>query len=78
MYFLNASHRDSLTDRGVYIYRCGLEVFPNDYGRMYQIIEETLPGDQERFAAIRKQVYDYSFVHRPWDVVRDEIFAATS
>ncbi len=78
MYFLNARRRDSATDRGVYIFRCGVEVFSHEYGQLYQIIEETLPSDKERFSEIRKQVYDYSFVHRPWDVVRDEILAATS
>jgi len=78
MYFLNNSLRESTTDRGVYIFRCGIEIAPRNYVNVFKIIEETLPSNQEHFAAIRKEIYDYSFVHRPWDEVRREVIEATS
>ncbi len=78
MYFLNTRRRDSSSDRGVYIFRCGVEILPQDYEKLFQIIEKTLPDDTTRFGAIRQQVYEYSFVHRPWDVIRAEVLGATA
>ncbi len=77
MYFLNPHHRDPKTDRGVYLFRCGIEIPPQEYGQLYETIEKTLPLDQEQFGAIRKEVYDYSFVHRPWSEIKAEILRAT-
>lgn len=61
MFFLNKQRRDPKTDRGLYLFRCGVEVKPDAYPLLYKFIEVNLEGDQEKFGAIRKQVYDYTF-----------------
>ena len=79
MYFLNQHRRDSAKDRGLYLYRCGVEVRPEQYGDIYNIIEKTLPTDQERFSKIRGEVYDYTFgVERPFKEIKADIIKAYS
>ncbi len=78
MYFLNTLGKDSCTDRDLYLFRCGVEIMPKDYGRLYEIIQETLPSDEERFKKVREEVYSYSFVHRPWSDVKADILKATT
>lgn len=60
MFFLNKQNRDAKTDRGLYLFRCGVEIRPKLYPEIYKIIEKSLPKDKE-FAGIRKQVWDYTF-----------------
>lgn len=77
MFFLNKQKRDSKTDRGLYIFRCGTEVTPEQYPKLYQIIEENLPTDKERFEAIRNEVYTYTFgPEKPFPELKQEIIAA--
>lgn len=61
MFFLNKQQRDANTDRGLYLFRCGVEVSPNKFSELYKIIERSLPQDDERFSQIRKEVYEYTF-----------------
>jgi hypothetical protein len=61
MFFLNKQRRDPKTDRGLYLFRCGVDIKPDAYPLLYKFIETNLPEDQERFSKIRKEVYDYTF-----------------
>ena len=61
MFFLNKQRRDPRTDRGLYLFRCGIDIKPDAYPLIYKFIEANLQEDQERFGAIRKEVYDYTF-----------------
>lgn len=74
MFFLNKNRRDSKSDRGLYLYRCGIEVFPEDFPRLYQIIAKNLPLDQEHFFEIRSDTYFYTFgQERPFSAIKEEI-----
>jgi len=61
MFFLNQKKRDSKKDRNLFLFRCGVEVQPEQYSEIYSIIESALPFDAERFSRIRKEVYQYTF-----------------
>jgi hypothetical protein len=61
LFFLNKQRRDPLTDRGLYLFRCGRDIKPEGYPLLYQFIEAHLQKDQEHFGAIRQEVYDYTF-----------------
>ncbi|CCB84983.1 putative uncharacterized protein [Parachlamydia acanthamoebae UV-7] len=77
MFFLNKQQRDSKTDRGLYLFRCGTEIAPEKFSKLYQTIEENLPTDKEKFGAIRQEVYDYTFgPEKPFPQIKEEIIAA--
>lgn len=79
MFFLNKSHRNSKTDRGAYLFRCGIEILPKDYGNIFNIINTHLPADREQFSEIRKETYRYTFgEERPFEDIRSEIASAYS
>lgn len=79
MFFLNKQQRDPNTDRGLFLFRCGVEVRPENYSQLYKIIEENLPSDQERFAKIRSDVYDYTFgKERTFADIKADIIKAIS
>jgi len=59
MFFLNAGGRDRQTDPGLYLFRCGVEVRPEEFSRIYEIIEENM--DQTHLSPVRKEVYEYTF-----------------
>lgn len=61
MFFLNQAKLDSKKDRNLFLYRCGVELMPEQYGDFYKILEQQLPFDQELFGAIRKEMYQYTF-----------------
>lgn len=61
MFFLNQLKRDPEKDRSVFLYRCGVEIKPEQYRDFYRIMEATLPSDNERYASIRQDVYRYTF-----------------
>lgn len=61
MFFLNKNRLDSATDRRAFLYRCGIEVMPEQLPDIYKIIEENVPKDQERFTKVRSDVYRYTF-----------------
>lgn len=60
MFFLNQTGRDPLTDPGLYLYRCGREVRPEDFKQIYTIIEQET-GKPQKLSAVRKEVYTYCF-----------------
>lgn len=61
MFFLNQKRRHAKQDRNLFLYRCGIEVQPEQYKNFYKLLEEQLPFDQERYQTIRKEVYRYTF-----------------
>ncbi|MCC6127705.1 MAG: CDP-glycerol glycerophosphotransferase family protein [Chlamydiae bacterium] len=61
MYFLNSQNGDSEKDPGLYLYRCGIELKPHEYDKLFSIDEETRELDQKRFGSVRKQLYQYTF-----------------
>lgn len=61
MFFLNKQERNSKTDRGLYVFRCGREIKPNEYPHLYQVIDAHLKEDQKLFEPIRQEVYAYTF-----------------
>ncbi len=61
LFFLNQQKRDSRTDRGLYLFRCGLSVLPHHYIHLYELLAENLEKDLEEYSAIRQEVYTYTF-----------------
>lgn len=79
MFFLNKQKRDAQTDRGLYLFRCGVEILPEQYAEIYKIMEKSLPTDREKFGAIRSEVYEYTFgKERPFEEIKQEIINAYS
>ncbi len=64
MFFLNSQKRDPKTDLGLYLYQCGVEIRPDEYGNIYEIIKKSLPHDHTNFSEIRKKIDDYAFGSR--------------
>ncbi len=61
MFFLNKFKRDALTDRNLFLFRCGMEVVPEQYPEFYQLLEKHLPVDKENYGTIRSEIYQYTF-----------------
>jgi CDP-glycerol glycerophosphotransferase (TagB/SpsB family) len=61
MFFLNEQKRDSKKDPGLYLYRCGIEIAPDQYKDIYATITNELEYDSSLFSAIRKEVDFYTF-----------------
>jgi teichoic acid glycerol-phosphate primase len=61
MFFLNKHKKDSLSNRSAYLFRCGIDVKPDQYKNLYKIISDHLANDKKRFSQIREQVYQYTF-----------------
>ena len=49
MFFLNKQKRDPGLDRGLFLFRCGVEVLPEKFGELYSLIDKNLATDKERF-----------------------------
>lgn len=77
MFFLNKQKRDPITDRGLYLFRCGIDIKPDAYPLIYKFIEANLQNDQDRFRKIRQEVYEYTFGNeRPFAEIKQEIISA--
>lgn len=74
MFFLNETKRDAKTDQGLYLFRCGVEILPEQYKDIFKIINIHVPTDKQTFSKVRKEVYNYTFGEdKEWDTVREEI-----
>lgn len=74
MYFLNKRRSSPETDRGLFLFQCGVEVLPEQYSDIYSIIATTLPHDKERFSKIRSDIYKYTFgEERPFTDIKKDI-----
>lgn len=61
MFFLNQQKRDPKVDAGLYLYQCGTQILPEDYEKIYEIIQKALPKDHVSFSEARKKVHAYTF-----------------
>jgi CDP-glycerol glycerophosphotransferase (TagB/SpsB family) len=59
MFFLNPQKR--LADRNTFLFRCGVEILPEQYAKLYSIIEAHLASDQNELFKTRSDVYHYTF-----------------
>lgn len=79
LFFLNQNQRDPQTDPGLYLYRCGTEIRPEEYKNIYTIIERHLPTDAADFSSPRKETYEYTFgKEKNWSVLREQIYNSYS
>lgn len=77
MFFLNKNGRDSLSDRGLYLFRCGTEINTDGFSTIYQTIGKELKQDQKKFSTIRSEVYDYTFGEEiPFETIKKHIIEA--
>lgn len=73
MFFLNKHRRNSQTDRGLFLYRCGVEILPENFDKIYRIIKENIDQDN-RFKKIRSDIYEYTFgKERPFLDIKHDI-----
>ncbi len=78
LFFLNKQKRCPETDRGLYLFRCGTVIEPDQLPNLFQIIAKSIKQDQNLYAEQRKQVWDYTFGReRPLDQIRKEIILVT-
>ena len=61
MFFLNQTRRDVKKDPGLFLYQCGIEITPDFYEKIYEIIQKELSQDQALFSDIRKKIDEYTF-----------------
>lgn len=74
MFFLNQLKRDPKKDRNLFLYRCGVEILPEQYKNFYRILESQLPFDRKRYSSIRKEIYHYTFGDEiPFDELKTAI-----
>jgi CDP-Glycerol:Poly(glycerophosphate) glycerophosphotransferase len=77
MFFLNKQKRDPQTDRALFLFRCGIEIKPDNYSEIYKIIESNLKDDHDRFTQIRSEAYNYTFgSEKAFDDIKAEIIQA--
>lgn len=76
MFFLNKQNRHAASDRGLFLFRCGIEIKPREYNEIYSMIEKNIPHDQ-KFKSIREEVYEYTFgKERPFTEIKKDIIKA--
>ncbi|MBA3722648.1 MAG: CDP-glycerol glycerophosphotransferase family protein [Parachlamydiaceae bacterium] len=61
MFFLNQYKQQISNNRNIFLYRCGVEVMPEDYVNLYKIIDKNLSIDANKFTQIRSEMYKYTF-----------------
>lgn len=73
LFFLNPNGRDPSRDAGLFLFRCGQEIPPDAYHRLYDFIEERA-GQSAQFSSIRQEVYAYTFgEEKSEEILKDEI-----
>ncbi len=74
MFFLNQNTRNPKSDHGLYLFRSGIEIKPEQYPDIHQIIDHYFHYELRNFSEIRQEVYAYAFGHtRPLEQVKSEI-----
>lgn len=61
MLFFNPSHRNPLTDKGLYLFRCGEEIPKTSYSNLYSMIDEALKNKQKHLSKTRQTILNYTF-----------------
>jgi len=71
MFFLNSNQRDQKTDKGLYLFRCGLEISPHQYRSLFQQYNGANP-----FSEIQKETCEYTFAPLPnWAEFKNRLLA---
>ncbi len=74
MFFLNQNLRDLKEDTGLYLFRCGIEIKPEQYSDIHKMISDYFRYELRNFSEIRKEVYQYAFGHsQPLDELKAKI-----
>ncbi len=74
MFFLRSSRYRSKGKTGE-IFDCGTVIHEEDFSRTYEVIQRALPEDGERYAKVRREVWDDIFATRPLAAVKSELEA---
>jgi hypothetical protein len=62
------------TDPGPYLFRCGIEIKPEKYSDIHQVISNYFHYELRSYSEIRKEVYHYAFGHpKPLEELKKEI-----
>jgi teichoic acid glycerol-phosphate primase len=61
MFFLNQNARDLENDLGTYLFRCGVEIKPQQYSEIYRLIDRYFHYELRDFSEMRKEVYTAAF-----------------
>jgi teichoic acid glycerol-phosphate primase len=73
MFFLNQNARDQ-DDLGTYLFRCGVEIKPEQYPDIHGIIDRYFHFELRDFSEIRKEVYALAFaLNKPLNTLKTEI-----
>jgi hypothetical protein len=73
MFFLNQNPRGS-SNSEPYLFRCGIEIKPEQYDNIHQIIANYFQYELRDFSEIRQEVYTYTFGHsKPLEKLKKEI-----
>ncbi len=74
LFFLNQTKKDAQTDLGTYLFRCGVQIEPEHYDQIHDIIARFLSLNISDFSKIRAQVYHETFAPlKEFDALRREI-----
>jgi hypothetical protein len=74
MFFLNEYAQGPNQRNDFFLFRCGVEVAPQNYGNLFSLIEESTLCDQERFSKIREETYFHTFgEERAFTDIRKEL-----
>lgn len=74
MFFLNQNVRDVQNDLGLYLFRCGVEIKPEQYRDIHSIIDNYFHFELRDFTEIRKEVYALAFApEKPLDTLKKEL-----
>ena len=74
LFFLNPNERDPSKDLGLYLFRCGIEIKPAEYGQIHSIIDKFFAFELRDFSSLRQEVYAYAFGHpKPLEILKKEI-----
>jgi|GEM_PF-231655 len=65
MFFLNKKNKNHMTDPSFYLFRCGYEILPNNYDKIYEIIEKNFLKTKKQFSSIKKNIYKQTFSKTP-------------
>lgn len=72
LFFLSDGKRDMQTDKGLYLYQAGVPIFPDEYSKIYQILDSHMEKDEKKQK--RQEIYSYAFGEKKdLDVLKKEI-----
>ena len=73
IFLLKQEELSPTMDRGQR-FNLGTVIRPENYARIWEIIEDTLPTDFDKFGSVRKETYQLTFGEsKPFEVIRDEV-----